>query len=136
MNQTMLGLGIMACLGLLMYSTVLGVIGEAYALQRRVGVTFFFFLSVTAQAILTLQIGTLVRNRSAAVSRGTFRMLAGLCFSVVTIGSASLLIPFLRDDYDDAVAWTATLLIFLHFLMTGRAWRESGFGAEFAVAPR
>ncbi len=134
-SQTMLALGIAACFGLLLYTTVLGEVGDAYQLQRRLGVTFFYALSVLAQVILTLQIDGLARTRAAAVSRAVRWTLGVLCVAVLVVGVVNLALPAsFHNGLEDAAAWIATLLIFLHFLVTGRAWRESGFGATFVVA--
>jgi hypothetical protein len=136
-NRAMLGLGVAAGCGLLLFTTVLGVAGDDYRLMRRLGTAVFFGLSVSAQIILTLQIAALSRARAAAVSRAVRRILAGLCLAVLAVGAASLVWPLVSDGYRDvqnAVAWTATLLIILHIFVTGRAWRDSGFSATFVVA--
>ncbi len=133
----MLCLVVADCLGLLLYATVLVVVGEAYQLLRRLGAAVFFAFSVCAQIILTLQIDALLRAGAVSVSRAVCRILGGLCLAVLAVGAASLVLPMVTDTYRDfqhAVAWIATLLIFLHFLVTGRAWRQSGFSATFGVA--
>ena len=136
-SQAMLCLGVAACFGLLLYATVLGVVGEAYQLLRRLGAAVFFGLSACAQIILTLQIDALLRAGTVSVSRTVCRILGGLCFAVLAVGAASLVLPMVTDTYRDfqhAVAWIATLLIILHIFVTGRAWRESGFSATFVVS--
>ena len=51
-NHYMLGLGLLACTGLIMYVTVLGERGDAWAAQRRVGTVLFYSFTFLAQLLL------------------------------------------------------------------------------------
>ena len=133
-NHAMLLSGMTGCFGLLLYTTVLGVIGEEYATYRRIGVTIFYVFSVSAQIVLTLQLGALRRWGAVEISRGLWRALWILCVAVVAAGTLNLLLPVLPfRDLHNALAWTATFLILLHILAVGRAWKATGFRVAFTV---
>lgn len=136
-NRAMATLGVVACIGLLLYATVLGAIGDDHRLLRRVGVAVFFALTITAQVILTWQIDALRRRGAAPVSPAVCRSLGAVCLAVIVVGSGSWVIAGVNDEVHDAikhaVAWTATMLVCLHILVTGRAWGETGFDARFTV---
>ncbi len=136
-NRVMLCLGVIACLGLIVYTTVLGSIGEIYRLQRRIGITLFYISTFLAQLIMTGQIAFAVKARPSLISAGTYRSLLAICAAISTLGIISLLLwAFYKEYYriEDAFEWTLTLLILLHFFTTYFAWRDSGFKASFKVS--
>ncbi len=135
-NRAMVCLGVIACFGLLLYTTVLGATQDEYRALRRLGTTVFFGLMIPAQIILTLQLNALSRAGAAPVSRAVCRTLGAVCVAVVAVGAASFVLAMVSDLHDDvkhAVAWISTMLICLHIFVTGRAWHQTGFTARFLV---
>jgi hypothetical protein len=51
-RHTMLGLGWLACLGLVLYVTVLGEVGDVWRLQRKIGTVLFFSFTFLSQLLL------------------------------------------------------------------------------------
>ena len=82
-NRAMLCLGVIACLGLIFYTTVLGSIGEIYRLQRRIGITLFYTSTFLAQLIMTGQIAFALKARPSLISTGTYRSLLAICIRVL-----------------------------------------------------
>ncbi len=136
-NRAMLYLGLVACFGLILYTTVLGSIGEVYNVQRRIGVTLFYTLTFVAQLLMTSQIAHVVKVRPSLVAKRTYQTLLTVCVTVLILGTISILLPAFYKDYNsvqNGFEWVLTLLILLHFFVTYVAWRDSGFKATFAVS--
>lgn len=137
LNRSMLWLGVAAGLGLFVYASVLGEVGELYRLQRRLGMTLFYILTYLAQLLMTVQIAALARTGVTAVPAPIVRSLLGICAAVAFLGALSLLSWAFYDDYrryEDAFEWWITLLILAHPLVTYFAWRDSGFRARFTAS--
>jgi len=135
-NRSMLVLGVVAALGLILYTTVLGTSGQIPFIQRRIGVTTFYIFSVVAQLLMTVQIVVLARRRPDAVSAGVRRALVATIGLVVFLGVFSLVLSATTEAYErveDAFEWLITLPILCHLLLTYFAWRQSGFHARFGV---
>ncbi|MEK7244866.1 MAG: hypothetical protein AAB223_02480 [Pseudomonadota bacterium] len=138
-NRAMLGLGLVAGLGLLVYGSILGEVGDLYKLQRRVGMTLFYVFTFLAQALLTVEVWAAAGRGGSGVSARTLRSLAAVAGAVGVLGCLSFLSWAFYDDYrrfEDAFEWTITLLILAHPLAAWFAWRESGFQANLAVGGR
>ena len=138
-RHAMLGFGLVGALGLLAYAAVLSEVGEAYRLQRRLGVTLFFACTVLAQLLMTRSVGAIARSRPAALSIRTARMLLAVSAATVLLSIASLIGWAFVERYgriEDAIAWWVTLLVLAHPLVTYAAWRESGFDARFTISRR
>ncbi len=136
-NRAMFCLGVVACVGLILYATVLGSIGEMYHLQRRIGVTLFYVSTFLAQAIMTGQIAFVVKAQPLLISKRTYRGLLTICIVIASLVIISLLLGAFYEGYsriDDAFEWTLTLLIMLHVGVTYFAWKDSGFKASFKVS--
>ena len=137
LNRSMLWLGVTAGLGLFVYASVLGEVGEPYRLQRRVGMTLFYILTYLAQVLMTVQIAALARTQGKPVPAPIVRSLIGICCAVAIGGAASLLSWAFYGEYrryEDAFEWWITLLILAHPFVTYFAWRDSGFRARFTVS--
>ena len=135
-NRSMLYCGIIASIGVTLYATVLGSIGQEYHVQRRLGVTTFYIFTFLAQLIMTLQIGGVVKRQPALVSARVYRCLVAICATVSILGLANILPWALYEEHgniDDAIAWTVTLIILGYFFVTYFAWKRSGFQARFTV---
>ena len=139
LNRSMLWLGMTAGLGLFIYASVLGEVGELYRLQRRIGMILFYIFTYLAQLLMTIQIASAVRTREAPMSAPTFRSFVAICGTVTVLGTASLMSWAFYDDYrryEDAFEWGLTILILAYPLVTYFAWREGGFRASFTVSGR
>ena len=137
-NRAMLGLGLVAGAGLLVYGSILGEVGDLYKLQRRVGMTAFYVFTFLAQVLLTVEVWAVGRGGSG-ISARSLRALAAIAGAVGALGALSFLSWAFHHDYrrfEDALEWTITLLILAHPLAAWFAWRESGFQASLTVAGR
>lgn len=128
-------MGAAGAVGLILYSVMLGAIGEEYRLQRRIGVTAFFGFSYLGQLLITwllLQI-TAVRQAHA----GWLLVLRYLGLLMLGVGLLSIalsaLIPERYDRMEDAFEWNFVLLLCLYVLAVGELWRRTNFRAELAV---
>jgi hypothetical protein len=136
-NRAMLYCGVIACFGLILYTTTLGSIGEVYNVQRRIGVTLFYVLTFLAQLIMTSQIAFVVKAGRSVISRRIYQGLLAICLAILTLGIISILLPVFYKDHQsvqDSFEWVLTLLILMHFFVTYFAWKDSGFKATFAVS--
>lgn len=139
LNRGMLWLGMAAGLGLFVYASVLGEVGQLYRLQRRIGMILFYIFTYLAQFLMTVQIVSVVRTRGAPISVPTFRSLVAICGAVAILGAISLLSWAFYEDYrryEDAFEWGLTLLILAHVFVTHFAWRDSGFRARFTISEK
>ncbi len=135
----MLALGLVAALGLIAFAAVLGEIGDAYRLQRRIGVTVFYGLTVVAQLLLTVQAEAVFRARPNSVSVWTSRALLTICAVTVLLALAGLLLPAFFEGYyrfDHALQWWVTLLVLLQPLAIFFAWKQTGFRVRPTVFGR
>lgn len=138
-NRAMLVFGLIASFGLILYATVLGSIGEAYHLQRRVGVTLFYVFTFLAQLFMTIQIGVILKRHPTLISARAYRSKLTILATVALFGGISLILPVFYDAYntiDNAFEWGLTMLILAYFFATNFAWRDSGFQASFSVSRR
>lgn len=134
-SRLILILGIIASLGLILYTVVLGSIGEAYHLQRRIGVTIFFGFTYLAQLLMTYLIGHIKSIKEQYL--GNLRSLEWLTFVTLVIGISSVCISFLdRQLYkntDDAFEWILTALLCLYPMGMAVLWRKNGFRVTFHI---
>jgi hypothetical protein len=138
-NRVMWYLGLAASIGLILYATVLGSIGEEFRVQRRIGVTIFYICTFMAQVLMTGQLAALVKSQPSVIPVRTSRLLTWICGTVALLGLTSLSLWAFYDGHnriDDAFEWVLTLLLQLHIFVTYFAWRDSGFRASFTVSGR
>ncbi len=138
-NRVMLYLGLAASIGLILYATVLGSVGEEFRVQRRIGVTIFYICTFVAQVLMTGQLAALVKSQPSVVPVRISRLLVWICVVVALVGLTSLSLWAFYDGHnrvDDAFEWVLTLLLQLHIFVTYFAWRDSGFRARFTAAAR
>jgi len=127
-NNWMLLLGVIACLGLILYVTVLGEHGEIWARQRRIGTALFFSFPYLAQLLLLRQL-----RRTPAYLAKSFVIYAMLIVSVVLIvlGITTLVLDGWNkvwyDGVEDAFEWVLTLLLQANFLLGYFVWRRAGW---------
>ncbi len=134
--HTLIILACVASVGLVLYSVMLGAIGDTYRFQRRIGVILFFGLSYFAQLLVNnrlSRIDIIQRNH-----RRLYRTLTVLSVLVLLMGLASVIWQVFDEDYydtkEDAFEWTFTLLLCLHVLVTARLWQLTGYHTRFATA--
>lgn len=138
-NRVMLYLGLAASIGLILYATVLGSVGQEFRVQRRIGVTIFYICTFVAQVLMTGQLAALVKSLPSVILVRISRLLAWICVAVALLGLTSLSLWAFYDGHnrvDDAFEWVLTLLLQLHIFVTYFAWRDSGFRASFSVSGR
>lgn len=130
-------LGLVAGLGLIFYSLVLGWIGDIYRLHRHIGVAAFFGFSFFAQLVLTWLLAQipLVEQRFRSSLRGL--RIATLLIWLLGLASVALgyLNPELYKRTDNAVAWSFALLLCSHLLLTANLWRLTGWRLRFTTTP-
>ena len=109
---------------LMLYVLALGIEGDVFRLQRRIGVILYFTLTYLAQLLLVARLWR-HNHRAAPV-----RLMFVNCIVLLIIGSSSLFTDLLtewHDDVEDAYEWTLALLLDFYFLVSYWAWRVTGF---------
>ena len=130
----MLSLGLLACVGLVMYVTVLGEAGDLWARQRRAGTVLFFSFTFLSQLLLVHQLRQL-REQLPTVQGPTHGMWF-LCILLLSLGILTVLIDAWDSDYyetiEDAFEWVLTLLLQTNFLLGYGVWRRARWGMEIS----
>lgn len=134
-RHCMLVLGWLACVGLVLYVTVLGEIGELWRLQRKIGTVLFFSFTFLAQLLLAsllLQPGV-NESRDAPVKTG--RRMLRLCQLMLGIGVFAVLLQLVHEPWhdamEDAIEWQLALLLQINFLLCARLWDRQGLALRF-----
>ena len=129
-NGWMLAFGLLACLGLVLYVTVLGEAGEAWARQRRAGAVLFFSFTYLAQLLLLSQAGRVVEWHPP-LRRWLLPAMWLLCALLLLLGILTVLLDAWDgtwyDTVEDAFEWWLALLLQLNFLFGYLLWRQAGF---------
>lgn len=129
-NHWMLGLGVLACIGLVLYVTVLGERGDAWALQRRVGTVLFFSFTFISQLLLLAQLRRL-RDWCPGVRGGLLRLMWAVCVLLLAMGVLTVLLDAWNERWyetvEDAFEWCLSLLLQSNFLLGYLAWRQAGW---------
>jgi len=125
-NNTMLVLGIIACLGLILYVTVLGEHGDIWARQRRIGTALFFSFTYLSQLLLLLQL-----RRLKPVLAGVFvNAMLIVCVVLIAVGVITLVLDAWNEEWyngvEDAFEWVLTLLLQVNFLLGYFVWKRAG----------
>ncbi len=133
-NRWMLALGVLACIGLILYVTVLGERGEAWARQRRIGVVLFFAFTFLAQLLWLAQL----RHIELPSVRPLLRLMWLLCISLLCTGVLTVLFEAWNAEWyetiDDACEWVLALLLQLNFLLAWLVWRRLPWRLEVSSA--
>ncbi|MEM1111983.1 MAG: hypothetical protein AAGI11_08750 [Pseudomonadota bacterium] len=123
-NRWMLVLGIMACIGLILYVTVLGERGDAWERQRRIGVVLFFSFTFIAQLLWLSQ----MRPLGLTVVEPYLRIMWLLCISLLSFGVLTVVFEAWNEDWydtvEDAFEWVLTLMLQSNFLLAWLVWRR------------
>lgn len=130
----MLGLGWLACLGLILYVTVLGEIGDLWRLQRKIGTILFFSFTFISQLLLAAMLRKLPESvHPRATTVGT--KILCVCSLMLVIGIASIVIQAIsesaHDRIEDAIEWQLALLLQLNFFLSSALWRHGEWQIGF-----
>ncbi len=121
----MLGLGWVASLGLVMYVTVLGEVGDWWRLQRKVGTILFFSFTFLAQLLCAAALRHLTPDVGSVAARYG-RNILRVCFLMLCIGVFSVVVEALNeqmhDGIEDAIEWILALLLEVNFLLCAMLW--------------
>lgn len=136
--RAMLLLGLLACLGLVLYVTVLGEIGDLWRLQRRIGTILFFSFTYLAQLLLAAALqrrAEVLHPRAAEISRWMLRV----CLLMLLIGVCSVIVQLLseawHDGIEDAIEWQLALLLQLNFILAASLWWNSPWALVLTRRP-
>ncbi|MEM1402514.1 MAG: hypothetical protein AAGG55_04235 [Pseudomonadota bacterium] len=133
-STALIVLGAAACIGLTLYVTVLGEIGDLWRLQRKIGTVLFFSFTFLAQVLLAASLRDAEKSSMRGARRTGQRMLR-VCQLMLTIGIISVAINIasedLHDRIEDAVEWQLALLLQLNFLLLALFWRQSNWVLAF-----
>lgn len=130
-------MGLGASAFLVVYTNVLGVIGEWYAIYRRIGVVMYFSLTFFAQLLFTSRIEHLARAGALSLPGWIVACKLGLCALMLVLGLLSIPATTLLADSTTAeriLEWDFSLLLVLYFPLTAFAWRADGFRVGFSAA--
>jgi hypothetical protein len=119
-------LGLVAGIFLIVYSSVLGSIGEVYQLQRRIGVTIFFAATFLAQLLLTNRLSCIRKRQHPLISGPIYSTLLVLCILMLGLGLVNVLMSLINIDADNVIEWNFALAMNIYFVVTYFLWRGSG----------
>ena len=126
-NNAMLILGVIACLGLILYVTVLGEPGAAWARQRRIGTALFFSFTYLAQLLLLHQI----RQLRPLLAKLLVTAMFIVSVVLIVLGVMTLVLDAWNEHWydrvEDAFEWNLTLLLQLNFLLGYLVWRRANW---------
>lgn len=135
-RNAMLTLGLIACVGLILYVTVLGEPGDVWRLQRRVGTILFFSFTFLAQLLLAAQLLGVTSDAGGdnrARSTGTWML--RICLVMLCVGVFSVIIQAISEDWhdaiEDAIEWQLALLLQANFLFCTRLWWRNNWELAF-----
>jgi hypothetical protein len=129
-HHWMLLFGFVACLGLILYVSVLGERGSAWATQRRVGTVLFFSFTYIAQLLLVRQLYQL-RNLLPRLPSSLLHSMLGVSVALLVLGLMTVgLAAWDKAWYEtveDAFEWNLTLLLQCNFLLVYFVWRRTNW---------
>ncbi len=129
----MLALGLLACLGLVLYVTVLGEAGDAWRFQRRAGTVLFFSFTFLAQFLLSVQLRALAPQLPGVqwLARGMW----WVCCLLLALGILTVVLQawdgVWYDSVEDAFEWVLSLLLQANFLLGYLVWRRANWRLHF-----
>jgi hypothetical protein len=125
-NNTMLLLGVVACLGLIIYVTVLGEPGDTWARARRIGTALFFSFTYLAQLLLLHQLRCIQAN----VARSFVNAMLIVSVVLIALGVLTLILDAWDAQWynsvEDAFEWVLSLLLQTNFLLGYLIWQRAG----------
>ena len=131
-NSWMLVLGWIACLGLVLYVSVLGEIGDVWRTQRKIGTILFFSFTFLAQLLLA----ACLRDGGAGEAAARVgRRLLRVCLLMLCLGVFSVIVQGIseawHDAIEDAIEWQLALLLQLNFLLCTPLWWRTSWRLAF-----
>ncbi|NIB42943.1 hypothetical protein HBA55_25270 [Pseudomaricurvus alkylphenolicus] len=120
-RRTLIVLGVVASLGLILYTCVLGSIGDIYRTQRRIGVILYFGLTYVAQLLATRRLARLNITELA----GVYQSQLVVCLLMLLLGLANLFCEIFYDHYDeldDIFEWNFALLMIIFYFISYWGW--------------
>ena len=133
-NRVMLCLGVIAAIFLIVYTIALGAVGPQFAMQRRIGVTFFFSFTFFAQLLLVYRIDQIMQTGKQAFLKISYRAKLLICILMLLLGItlSPLKVIFPDNDHlDNIIEWNFALLMNSYFIVTFFTWRKSSFKYSF-----
>lgn len=134
----MLGLGVIASLGLVLYVVVLGEVGDWLRLQRRIGTILFFSFTFLAQLLLAACLSRYGADGQSPRTRRLVtigRWMLRICVLMLALGIFSVIIQSISEDWhdaiEDALEWQLALLLQLNFLLGAWQWRRADWVLRF-----
>jgi len=133
-NRLLPWLGLIAGVFLIVYATVLGSEGQFYQLMRRHGIIFFFAFTFFAQLLLTYRLARLLKQQPLPFASWIYPTKLGLCLSQISIGLINIPASELgSDELKDVIEWNFALIMISYFFISGIAWWQSAFKANFST---
>lgn len=128
-------LGISASIFLIVYTVALGIVGEEYVIQRRIGVTLFFGFTFLAQLFLSRRLWYLSKTHSDVYPLRLAKIKIGLCLFLLIVGLASIPISSFigTDEPENIVEWNFSILVYSYFLLVYLGWKATGFKANLSL---
>jgi hypothetical protein len=127
-------IGLCSAIFLIVYTTVLGHVGEWVAIQRRIGVVGYLSGTFFAQLLLVSRISDLQRGGAMQVPGWILRTKLGLCLAMLLLGLSIIPAPLFTPDtttYERIIEWDFSLLLVCFFPVTAFAWYHDRFNVDF-----
>jgi len=129
----MLVLGLLACLGLVLYVTVLGESGVGWRFQRRAGTVLFFSFTFLSQLLLSAELQAQAPRLPQV--QGLARGMWWVCCLLLALGALTVVLQVWDDQFyksvEDAFEWVLSLLIQTNFLLGYLVWRRAAWQLQF-----
>lgn len=122
--------GAAAAVFLIVYTVALGLPGEGYRLQRRIGINGFFLLSFVAQ------VGFALALRRGPTARRAAALLLALCAAELSAGVAGWALADVvaeKRRLQNIVEWNVIVLLAGYFVAAALLWRREGYCASFSA---
>lgn len=131
----MLWLGVLACVGLILYVTVLGEAGSVWARQRRIGTVLFFSFTYLAQLMLTWQLRKFHLLLPSVPGWLPLTMLLN-CLGLLALGLLTVVLAAWDAQWyksvEDAFEWVLSLLLQINFLLGYLVWRRANWSLRIS----
>ncbi len=127
-------MGLFAAVFLVYYTTVVGHIGEWFAIQRRIGVVGYLAGTLFGQLLLVSRIQALSDSGAWALPRWILVAKLALCAGMMLLGLSVIPAPWFTGDmvtWERIIEWNFSLLLVLFFPLTAVAWGATGFHSRF-----
>ncbi|MDH3588887.1 MAG: hypothetical protein OEQ74_05750 [Gammaproteobacteria bacterium] len=129
-------MGLFSAIFLIVYTTVLGHVGEWFAIQRRIGVVGYLSGTFFAQLLFVSRISDLARAGELKLPAWILRTKLALCGGMLLLGLAVIPAPLFFDDMttvERILEWDFSALLVIFFPVTAFAWYYDGFRADYSV---